>query len=837
MSNEKTACFHCGLPCPESNPYSVKILNKQRAMCCPGCSAVAKAIVDNGLDEYYQYRTEQSLTADNLVPEELEQLQLYDNSKLQNQFVSSSSDSPNIKTASLILEGIVCAACVWLNEKHVSQLPGVKSFSINYSTQRARLSWDDSIIKLSDILISISSIGYRAHPFDPGKQEAVQKKERQRALIRLAVAGLGAMQVMMLAIALYAGDYSGISNDMKVFFRWISALIATPVVIYSAQTFFIGAWRDLKRKQLGMDVPVAIAIGGAYVASFWATIMNTGQVYFDSVTMFTFFLLVGRFLELRARQRSSEVADALVKLLPVMATRIVGNIVDHEYEQVLVNELKTNDLVLVKPGETIPADGFITDGQSSIDESLMTGESHPLRRIKNDKVIGGTVNIESPLSICITEIGEQTVLAGIQRLLDRAQTEKPHIALIADKVAAIFVAVILVLAAVVGYAWWQIDSERALWIVLSMLVVTCPCALSLATPAAMTAATGALTRLGFLVTHAHALETLSKVDTFVFDKTGTLTHGTLSIKDVFILGSKTKEQCQQLAYNIEKMSEHPVAKAFQHFNVKDPMPLNIENVSAEVGQGMQAMIDGKRIRIGQKHWVSSIVADDYPKEESTLENNKIQSQIFLASENEWLAVFTLEDQLRDDAISMLKQLEAFNIDTVLLSGDQQSVVSQTAKILNIKKFYAQQTPEDKLAVINNLQQQNKIIAMVGDGVNDAPVLAMAQVSIAMGGGTQLAQASSDMVLLSENLNHLQESIIHARKTLFIVKQNLAWAVLYNFIALPLAALGYIAPWLAAIGMSASSLFVVLNALRLTKIEPSSTERVADNPPAVKNTVQ
>ena len=810
MADKKKSCFHCGLDCPATQKYTVKIHAEERDMCCPGCAAVAQAIVDNGLDDYYKYRTEQSVTAENLVPEELQQLELYNNDNLQKQFVQSSSAHPEIKTASLILEGIVCAACVWLNEQHVGQLQGVKSFSINYSTQRARVSWDDSQIKLSDILKAITDIGYRAHPFDAGRQEAIQKKERQRALIRLAVAGLGAMQVMMLAIALYAGDYSGINEDMKLFFRWVSALIATPVVFYSAQTFFKGAWSDLKRKQLGMDVPVALAISGAYIASCWATFTNTGQVYFDSVTMFTFFLLVGRFLELRARQRSGEVADALIKLLPVMASLLV----DGKVEQVLVNELKAGDKLRVKPGEIIPADAVIVEGQSSIDESLVTGESYPLRRMVKDKVIGGTLNIESPIVIEVTHTGDDTVLAGIQRLLDRAQTEKPRIALMADKVASIFVGVILLLALVVGLVWWQIDSSRAFWIVLSMLVVTCPCALSLATPAAMTAATGALTRLGVLITRAHALETIAKVDTFVFDKTGTLTEGQLALQHTTVLGALSESECQQLAFSLEQASEHPVAKAFQHLSFE---LLSCDKVLAEVGQGVEAVINNSRYRIGKAAWVAELVGHPLDNSNNETSDAKISSQVYLANENEWLAIFTLQDQLRDDAALMVSQLKQLNVDAILLSGDQQRVVKNIASALNIQTHYAEQSPDDKLMVIKQLQQQGHIVAMVGDGVNDAPVLAAAQVSIAMGSGTELAQASSDMVLLSENLGHLPQSITHARKTMAVVKQNLGWAVLYNLTALPLAALGYIAPWLAAIGMSASSLFVVLNALRLMKI--------------------
>lgn len=516
-------CFHCSLPVPKNSSYLVTIDGQEHAMCCPGCQAVAQAIVDGGLSSFYQHRTETSPTARAVIPDVLQELSLYDKPELQRSFVST--DEKNIKQASLILEGIVCAACVWLNERHISALTGVVEFSVNYSTHRARVRWDDTQIHLSDILQAIASIGYMAHPFDAGRQEAVYKKERSNALKRLAVAGLGAIQVMMLAVALYAGDYSGMDADLEHFMRWVSLFIATPVVFYSARSFFSSAWRDLKVRQLGMDVPVSLAIGLAYAASCWATITQSGQIYFDSVTMFTFFLLAGRFLEMGARQKAGQAAEELVKLLPAMATRIT----DDGDETVVVSELAIADKVRIKPGDSIPADGIIIEGRSSVDESLLTGESLPLAKTIADKVIGGTVNIESPLVIEVQKVGEDTVLASIQRLLDRAQTEKPSIAKTADKVAGVFVGFLLLLVSAVGFWWWQHDPDQAFWIALSLLVVTCPCALSLATPAAMTAATGSLTRLGVLTTRGHALETLAKVTHVVFDKTGTLTKGRLTL--------------------------------------------------------------------------------------------------------------------------------------------------------------------------------------------------------------------------------------------------------------------------------------------------------------------
>lgn len=801
--HEEQDCFHCSLPVPKNSSYTVDINGVSQSMCCPGCQAVAKAIVDGGLSSFYQHRTETSPTARAVLPDVLEQLTLYDKPELQRTFVST--DEKDHKQASLILEGIVCAACVWLNERHINALPGVIEFRVNYSTHRARVRWDDSKIKLSDILQAITSIGYLAHPFDAGRQEAVYKKERSNALKRLAVAGLGAVQVMMLAVALYAGEYSGMDAALENFMRWVSLFIATPVVFYSAKSFFSSAWRDLKVRQLGMDVPVSLAIGLAYAASCWATIIQSGQVYFDSVTMFTFFLLAGRFLEMGARQKAGQAAEELVKLLPAMATRITTE----GEETVAVTELMIGDMLRVKPGESIPADGVIKEGRSSIDESLLTGESHPLAKEVDGEVIAGTVNIESPLVIEVKKLGEDTVLASIQRLLDRAQTEKPSIAKAADKVAGIFVGFLLLLVSFVGLWWWQHDPSQAFWIALSLLVVTCPCALSLATPAAMTAATGSLTRLGVLTTRGHALETLAKVKHIVFDKTGTLTKGRLALNSMKVFSNINEQQSLEIAAALEIGSEHPVAKVFLQ-KALNPNAYTAENIESIPGQGVTGFIDGVQYRLGCITYVNGA-------NRIKVENKPAHAtEIFLSNEKETLAVCFLSDEIREHAKDSIQALKAMGKNIWLVSGDNEAAVLYVAAELGIKNIRHSMRPEDKLAVIHELQNQNGIVAMIGDGVNDAPVLAAAQVSIAMGSGTQLAQASSDMVLLSEHLPHLVDAIKMAGRSVKIVHQNLAWALVYNLLALPLAAMGYIAPWMAAIGMSASSLIVVLNALRLNK---------------------
>ncbi len=787
-------------------------------MCCIGCESVAKAIVENKLENFYNFRTDKSDKVEDLVPDELCQLNVYDDDELQKSFVRQIDNDSNtaIREASLILEGIVCAACVWLNEHHIKQLEGVVEFRINYSTHRASLKWDNKKIQLSEILREITNIGYHAHPFDPGRMETLQKEEKSKALRRIAVAGVGMMQAMMVAIALYIGADSDMDANMTQLLRWMSLLIATPVVFYSARIFFISAWRDLKRRQLGMDVPVAIAIAAAYLASIWATVTQTGDVYFDSVAMFTFFLLVGRFLEMGARHKSGQVADELIRLTPVTATKIEGN----QQTLVAVNELELGDKLLVKPGEIIPADGVVIEGQSSVNESLLTGESLPVSKKMNDSVTGGTHNIESPLTMQVDKLGDSTVLSSIVRLLERAQSEKPSLARFADRFAAWFVGVMLIIALSVFGFWWFYEPANAFWVTLSVLVVTCPCALSLATPAALTTATGALTEKGVLTTRGHALETLAKVSHVFFDKTGTLTHGNLVVSDVQQLGELSVEQCKRLAAGLETASEHPIAKALL-CDIDDA--IHFKQAKAESGKGIEGYFENMLYRVGTESYVSEIAGE--LKLENGIEDRikgQGSSYIYLGKQSntnensQWLATFKLEDEIRPEAAEAISELKEMGINVTLLSGDKQNVVDNIATTLGIHQAIGELLPEQKLQHLQKSQQQGEIVAMIGDGVNDAPVLAGAQVSIAMGEGSQLAQVSADMVLLSEKLTLLPDAIKTAREMQSIIKQNFAWAIAYNLLAIPLAATAMLAPWMAALGMSFSSLIVVFNALRLRK---------------------
>ena len=808
MSQER--CYHCGQIIPPDVDLTVAIEALPRAMCCIGCQAVAQAIVDNGLADYYRNRDALPETAREAVPAILDGLKLYDHADFQKSFVRTLGEHE--REASLIIEGITCAACIWLNERHVAQLPGVTGVEINFATRRARVRWDAQRIQLSDILAAIVAIGYNAHPYDAAKNEELAKKERSRALWRVFVAGFGMMQVMMYAIPAYVAGDGDMTPDVELLLRWASFVLTVPVVFYSALPFFRGALRDFRLRRVGMDVPVAIGVGAAFAASVWATLTASGEVYFDSVTMFVFFLLGGRFLEMTARQRAVSVTEALTKLMPAFATRVGGFPGDRAGEQVIAAELQAGDVVLVKPGETIPADGCVVEGASSANESLLTGESLPVPKSPGAPVIGGAVNIESPIFVKVEQVGEATRLSAIVRLMERAAMEKPQIVETADRIASRFLLALLFVAAVVAVVWYFLDPAKALWITVSVLVVTCPCALSLATPVALTVASGAMARAGLLVTRSHAIETLSRATHFVFDKTGTLTTGRMRLLDVLPLGELDRDQCLTLAAAIEQTSEHPIAAALRGACERSGR-FDIGAVENEPGSGMSAVYNARRYRVGRPEYVAALHGAPLPVAAQSFAGSG-DTVIALGDESGWLALFSLADQIRDEAAGLVAALHKAGRHVTLLTGDARPAAQRVAQALAIETVEAAMSPQAKHDFVRRIQAEGGVVAMVGDGVNDAPVLAQAQVSIAMGGGSQLARTQADLILLSENLDHLRRGYVVARRSLRVIRQNLVWSFIYNFVALPLAMIGLVTPWMAGIGMSGSSLLVVLNSLRL-----------------------
>ena len=810
-------CFHCGLPTPIPVQYFAEVNGVAQPMCCPGCQAVTEAIIAGGLENYYQYRTEHNFRAKDHDTALQETLAIYDQPEVQQTFVrtiSADTERPQQLEASLLIDGITCAACVWLLETYLSQLEGIDSVSVNLTTHEAKIRWQPEQCLLSSIMLAVHHIGYQPLPWQAEQQEALLKNENRRFIRRLAVAGIAAMQVMMYAIALYSG---AISQDMpstyQQLIRLASAVMATPVVFYSAVPFFKSAWRDIRFKHLGMDVPVAIAIGGAYTASLWATFIGdthgTNEVYFDSVTMFTFFLLCGRYLEMRARHSTLRAARILTQLTPPSCLRILA---DGITERIASSTLQINDHVRVLSGDTLPADGVLLQGHSSVDESMLSGEYLPIEKQQGDTLLCSSINIEQPIDMRVTQVGETTQIAAITRLLKQAQLNKPTIAKLADRVAQWFVAGVLLTSIIVFFVWHRIDAGAAFWVTLSVLVVTCPCALSLATPTALTAASGRLHRSGLLVIQNHFLEGLKKITHVVFDKTGTLTKGELTLIQTLPVDSNKRHQpdaisyYQHIAAALEAHSEHPIAKAFTPYHIESA--LIAEDVTSHTACGVSGKINGVVYRIGKPDFACPDHALPLP--------SKHGQWLLLAHTQQPLCWFELQDEIRADAKNTIAQLQLAGKQVSILSGDRAAVVNNVAQILGIAAWQAEMSPAQKLTFIRQCQRRGDKVLMVGDGINDIPVLAGANLSIAMANASDLARTNADAVLISNRISSLITIFQTADKTNGIIRQNLLWALTYNVVALPLAAAGWITPWMAAIGMTSSSLLVCLNALRLNR---------------------
>ena len=801
-------CFHCDEPLPASGRYRALIGGLERPMCCPGCKAVAEAIVAAGLGAYYERRSSAGKRAGR--SDAFDILEAFDSPVYQRAVVKVRADTT--REVSLLLDGITCAACIWLIERRLQALDGVVAAAVNFSTQRAYVRWDGERLGLSEIVRAVQAIGYGAEPYDPRRFANRRRQENRASLWRLFVAGFGMMQVMMYAVPAYVAE-GDMTADIESLMRWASLALTLPVIFFSSAPFFRRAWRDLAACTAGMDVPVALAIAVAFVASVHATFTGAGHVYFDSITMFVFLLLAARHLETMLRARAGEAMDRIARLLPAFASRLTLAEGREVSGRVAVAELVSGDRVVVAAGDIVPADGVVESGESEVDESLLTGESRGVRKRPGAALTGGSVNVSSRLVMRVERVGAQTVVAGIGRLLDRAAADKPRLAQLADRIAARFVVAILILSALAAIAWWFIDPSQALPIAVTVLVVSCPCALSLATPAALAAATGSLTRLGVLVTRGHALEILSQATHFVFDKTGTLTSGAPELIGVMPLGALDARACLALAGALESESRHPLGRALARAaSRRAPGTVRgLRDAKDVSGEGVEACLRGKRIRIGRPEFVAEVCARPRPEPFAYVADT--MQVVALGDEDGWIALFTLSDALRPEARPLVRALREAGASVALLTGDRASVTHQIACDAGIDVVRAEARPQDKVQFVRDLQRAGAIVVMIGDGVNDAPVLAQAQVSVAMGTGADIAQGSADVVLAQCGLGRLREVLAVARKTRRIVAQNLAWAIAYNAIAVPAALCGLVDPLVAAVGMATSSLIVVLNAMR------------------------
>lgn len=821
----KKTCFHCGLDVPENLHMTVRYENEDRETCCAGCQAVAQSIIDAGLGSYYKQRTADAQKTE-LPPQEiLDQIRLYDLPEVQSDFVETHGGT---REAVLMLGGITCAACVWLIEQQLLRTDGIVRIDLNYSTHRCRVVWEDGKILLSDILLKIRQTGYTAAPYDAQKIEAANQKERKQYIVRLAVAGLGMMQTMMFALPtyLYGGD---IEPDFLQILHWGGFLMVLPVVFYCAVPFYQGTLRDLKNRRVGMDTPITVAIIMTFIAGVYSLATNAGQgMYFESIAMLLFFLLGGRFMEQIARRKAGDAAERLVKLIPAFCHHMPDYPDTQETCEAAVVKLKAGDIVMVKPGETVPVDGTVVEGSSAVNEAMLTGESLPVAKMPSEKVTAGTLNTQSPLIIRTDRTGSSTRLSHIVRLLDRALAQKPRTAELAEQYASTFVFGELLLAVPVFIGWTlYADAHTALWITVALLVITCPCALSLATPTALAASTGALAREGILISGKQTLETLAQTTDIIFDKTGTLTRGNPTVSRISLLSGIDEAFVLAVAQALEQQSEHPLARAILNHRVSDGMipDIRVGQRLNHVGEGVgaQLTVNGETQvwALGRAAYVAKI-AGEPPQDEQASESG---SAVYLGNQLGFQAVFYLQDPLKEGAEEVVRKLKRQHLTLHLLSGDRETAVAETARALGIAHYRAQAMPEDKLEYVKALQKEGKKVLMIGDGINDAPVLAQADTSAAVAGGTDIARDGADIVLLNEDLNTVPHMLVQAGRTRQIIRQNLSWASAYNIIAVPLAVLGYVQPWIAALGMSFSSLVVLGNAMRLHKQADMPSEKM------------
>ncbi|MDX5408477.1 MAG: cadmium-translocating P-type ATPase [Chromatiaceae bacterium] len=788
-----TRCFHCHEPVPAGFNFSLMFDGQQRSFCCAGCQAVADTIISSNLADYYRFRTEPASKA-KALPEQLKaELNQFDAADVLSDVSRQHGDLTEIE---LSISGISCAACAWLIEKQLRQLPSVHKVNVNSTTQRCHLSWDAQQVPLSRILQKLADIGYQASPFVADQEEQRYKAELSRFLKRLAVSGIMTMQVMMLAVALYFGDYTGIEASHQGYLRWISMLLTLPVVLYAALPFVKSAWRGIKARQMNMDVPVSLAIYYTFFASAYATAFNTGEVYFESVCMFTFLLQLGKFFEYRARARARDATSNLLRIMPVSATLLK----DQQHETVSAKRLRPGDIILVKPGETLAADGEVLQGNSSTDESMLTGEYKPITKSIGDTVLAGTVNHDGLLQVKVTSALDNSRLGQIIQLQQRTLNQKPAVLEKTDKLARYFVERLLLIAAATFMLWYfWLDADRAFWVTLSVLVATCPCALSLAAPTAITCALASLNRRGVLIKNSAALDLLPELSIVVFDKTGTLTEGRFSVSNCRLLTDTLSEaEALNLIANLEAYSEHPISHAFSGYLKQK---LTLQEVNIIIGGGISARYQDKQVKVGSAAFCGLLQSD---------------AMVYLTINEQPIAAVKLHDALRPEVPELLTRLRQQGYQLMMLTGDSSSQADALQQQLQFDQMIKGCSPEQKVAEITRLVASGHKVMMLGDGINDSPAFHAAHVSVTLDSGSDLSKNQADVVLLQPNislLHHLLHGSLAAKQ---VIKQNLRWAVGYNLVIIPLAVAGFVSPYIAVLGMSFSSLLVVSNSLRLLK---------------------
>ena len=808
--SQTTPCFHCGLPVSEHSGCEAEINGEKRSFCCAGCLTVCQVIHDSGLDAFYSRLNYRSAEAP--PPEQVADLEQYDLPELQSEFVRDLGEGR--KQAHLLVEGIHCAACVWLIEKGLAAMPGIELAEVNLAHQRLNLRWDSSSVKLSAIMLRLGRLGYAAAPFNAEAAEGSLQRRNRSLLFRMAFAGFGAMNIMWISIALYAGDFSGIDEQHKQFFQLVSFFIATPVLLYSGWPFFRAALLGLQQWRLTMDLPISIGSLSTYAYSCWVLLQASGEVYFDTVVTFLFVILIGRYLEGLSKRNASSAALRLLELQPRLATRLLDG--HGGEERISVRKLQIGDRVLVRPGEKVPADGAVLSGESYVDESMLSGESRPLHKEKGASVVAGSINVDGSLTVEVSLIGADTTLARIVALVEEAQGSKAAVQQLADRIVPWFVAITLGLALITFLYWLRGDFDSALLAAVSVLIITCPCALGLATPMGIAVGVGAGAKRGVLVRHGQALESLASITHVVFDKTGTLTEGSMRVADVSTGKGYEPERLIALAAAVESHSRHPLASAIcaEHKAAR----LSCRSFISESGLGVSGEVEGQVVMIGNARLM--LRAGAAIDKQMLYQQQQIESEmgvaLFVAVDGQLAGLIHMQDRIRDQAPGLVALLRAQGLGITVLTGDSREAGNSLKAKLGEMVVKAELMPEDKEAEIRALQQQGEKVLMIGDGVNDAPALARADVSMAMGSGMDVSMECSDIVLVGSDLGRVGFAIALAERTLATIRQNIGISLTYNLILVPAAMAAMVTPVFAAIAMPISSLLVIGNAILIRR---------------------
>ena len=783
--------------------------------CCKGCQGVYHILQDDGLNSFYDKLGNKTISPPlNLVDDDISK---FDTKSFMKNYVHTTKEGFN--EVDLIIEGIHCAACVWLNEKILHDTEGLVDANINFTTNKAKVIWDGDELKLSDIILRIRAIGYNAYAYDSSIADEKATKAKREYFIKMMVAVIASMNIMMLSVAKYTGFFTGITPEVMHMIHIGEFLLSTPVLFYSGWVFYKGAYYGLKNRILNMDFLVSSGATLTYIYSLFILFGAKGESYFDSVAMIITFVLVGKYLEVIGKKSAVDTLDKIKSSLPLEATIIDGD----NKKQVALNNINIGDIVEIKTGEKVPVDGMIIKGEGAFDEASLTGESIPIFKKRGDTVYSGTVNSNNLIQFVVTKDFKNSTFSSIVTLLEDSLNSKPKIQDTANEVSKGFTVTILTLSILTFLVWYffgldlgfDYDGtshfEKSFIVAISVIVIACPCALALATPIASLIGISELAKKGLLFKEAKFIESLAKANTVVFDKTGTLTKGELSVVKANIF--KDTSDNLNLLYSLLGSSTHPISKSLKKYleskyDLKAKELSDITNIDA---RGMSAIF--KDANENEFKLLGGNL--DLIEDENIKHNLNPQNSVYVfAINNEVIATFELIDEVKDYALDLVKYLQSNKIDVVMLTGDNENVASTIANELNIKTYYSSQTPISKADFINKLKEEDKMVIMVGDGVNDSIALSNADVAIAMGTSADISMEVSDIVLLNSSLTSLKDAFTISKRTYKFIKQNLGISLLYNLITIPFAMFGYVIPLVAALSMSLSSLIVVLNSLRI-----------------------